>query len=1525
MRPSRPIALVTLTFLLSVGSCAGLCAGLLAPAIAQAQSSEPAWSAPVGTEPCGAEGPMEAALARDAAYRQRAQLFEALVQEAQRKGLMPLRANVSGPSYVIPVAVHIVHQNGPENISDAQVMSQLYALNRDYADSTNAPFPAVNTNIQFCLATLLPNASPVVWSTTPGITRTFSAQTFHTYGNPASEAALKAIAYLPSSKYLNIWVVNNIAGGGGGVAGYATFPGMVPPQLDGIVCRYTCFGSNSTPYGTFPNLLVSNPDGKIMSHECGHYLNLLHTFHGGCAVPGDNVADTPPEQVCRTGCPVGSLTSCTNVNDPIENFMDYTNDACRNAFTAGQKVRMQNAIAFYRATLVSGTNLADVGCDSGLNALINSSKLQMCAGDTTTFSTPAAGAGWTYAWSFPGGVPSSASTQVVNVQYPTPGVYPATLTVTDGFYGVSTNSVTIYAKTCTPITGPCRNWVFPANAALDFGSGVPVAVSGRVVVSTEPASVVSDNAGNVRFYTDGISAYTNTNVVMPNGTGLLAGGSAHNGTMIIPRPGSANQYFLFTIRQWEDNPNTNMMNYSVVDMSLNGGLGAIVTGQKNIPVALPGTPNSMVEGMAAIPHCNGTDWWLVSHGAWNTDGKVFVTLVQAAGPVSTAAYNIGLSAPAQPLGVVVPSRDGTRIAAICATGGSFAVWNFNRTTGVPTTLVAPNISWGGYSDIAFSPNGKLVYFNQWTGTNAIVHQVNLATLQERTIWQGPNCAIKPGPDGLIYIAPGSATRLHVINYPDNFNQNNLNECGLNLDAVPLPAGATVGYFGALPNQPLQCSTVPAADFTYTITNCLTVTCTSLNCPAAFTWNFGDATSGGGSPVLHTYAAPGTYTITLTVPGAVPSTISKTVTLGLQPVTIAGPNTICAAGLNNYTAVGPANYTYTWAIAGGNPAAATGNNVDVTWTGASGVVTLTVTDSTSGCTQVFTKNVNPCPTCTSPPANMSAWYPLDEPTGTSALETVLGANGVDVAGALHTPGFVRRGRTFNGTNQFVQANNAAGLNFGAGDLTIDAWVRTTQTSGLAPIVDKRSADPELGYSLYLKNGRLALKLGDGTLSSEYWSPTTPYVADGQWHHVTGELKRSLAASGTRLFVDGATVASFPAYTGGSVTNTEKLLIGAQAGFVSPVAWLAGSVDEVELFQRALQAPEINAIVMADTLGKCKEYSYVPSVVDLCRDDADVTITMQVCNYTTAAQTYNVAFAGLPTGGVCTFAGPTGFTLLTSMPITVPANSCAPVQYKVARPLGMPLYAQSCYQVTVTNTNTFASTVNLGALYSSRRWCHLHIKGPVGVGNTGGTAKLTFHTSNMEPVAASVPYTITLTQRGGSSTGVIEDPMVSLNGLPPGDAIHGVMNLPPSGSADIDVTASFKEPRAFRFYDLQLLLDEDGDGIDQVVATAGLTYGPTTTPVSVPPPAPVSSTALALGVTPNPVRSLATIAYQLPRRGMIELTLYDVAGRVVRSIPRFLAEAGQGATTLDCRGLGRGVYFVRMRVGGQTVGQRFLLLQ
>ncbi|KAI0296351.1 hypothetical protein B0F90DRAFT_1746873 [Multifurca ochricompacta] len=177
-----------------------------------------------------------------------------------------------------------------------------------------------------------------------GVDRTINGNWFTFGGNPNSPFMnqMKQALRRGSVQTLNVYSVG-FAEESGGFLGYATFPWdfQQNPSVDGVV-----FAFSTTPGGS----IVGLNQGKILVHEVGHWVGLLHTFEGGCAEPGDYVADTPAEASAARGCPTNRDTCPGGGVDPIQNHMDYTDDSCRQSFTDGQVSRFKKALNQFRGT-----------------------------------------------------------------------------------------------------------------------------------------------------------------------------------------------------------------------------------------------------------------------------------------------------------------------------------------------------------------------------------------------------------------------------------------------------------------------------------------------------------------------------------------------------------------------------------------------------------------------------------------------------------------------------------------------------------------------------------------------------------------------------------------------------------------------------------------------------------------------------------------------------------------------------------------------------------------------------------------------------------------------------------------------------------------------------------------------------------------------------------------------------------------------------------------------------------------------
>ena len=254
--------------------------------------------------------------------------------------------------FSIPVVVHVVYRNGTQNISDAQVQSQIAVMNEDFrrlnSDADGVWSQAADTEIEFCLATVDPNGNA-----TSGITRTTTTESSFSNGTKrVHRNSTGGKDAWPAADYMNMWVCD-LAGGG---LGYAQFPNTGVAATDGIVIDYAYFGRGGSAQAPFDL-------GRTATHEVGHYLNLRHIWGDGNCNADDFVTDTPTSDASNGGCQIGSV-SCGSV-DMVQNYMDYSDDGCMNLFTAGQETRMTAALSGARASLANSNGCGTPGGGGG--------------------------------------------------------------------------------------------------------------------------------------------------------------------------------------------------------------------------------------------------------------------------------------------------------------------------------------------------------------------------------------------------------------------------------------------------------------------------------------------------------------------------------------------------------------------------------------------------------------------------------------------------------------------------------------------------------------------------------------------------------------------------------------------------------------------------------------------------------------------------------------------------------------------------------------------------------------------------------------------------------------------------------------------------------------------------------------------------------------------------------------------------------------------------------------------------------
>ena len=301
-------------------SLVGPASGSLATGGQQASACSP--------EELAAAGAGMGAQARDGSARGTAVDSQGRVREKDTGQVvrdLPQTAKGRAPStfsVTVPVFWHVVTDGSAGAVSNAQISTQISALNRGFSGGEGG----ATTGFTFSLA---------------GVTRTNDA-VWYRGQSAGAEHEMKRALKQGGDNALNIYSTS-----GGAYLGYAYLPEITDTAqayLDGIVIDWRTMPGVSTEYAG-----VSD-EGDTLTHEAGHWLNLEHTFFGQCNKNGDFVADTPPQKWASSGCPAGNDTCPAPGLDPIHNYMDYSDDSCITEFTLGQVQRMRDSWLFWRAS-----------------------------------------------------------------------------------------------------------------------------------------------------------------------------------------------------------------------------------------------------------------------------------------------------------------------------------------------------------------------------------------------------------------------------------------------------------------------------------------------------------------------------------------------------------------------------------------------------------------------------------------------------------------------------------------------------------------------------------------------------------------------------------------------------------------------------------------------------------------------------------------------------------------------------------------------------------------------------------------------------------------------------------------------------------------------------------------------------------------------------------------------------------------------------------------------------------------------
>ena len=427
------------------------------------------------------------------------------------------------------------------------------------------------------------------------------------------------------------------------------------------------------------------------------------------------------------------------------------------------------------------------------------------------------------------------------------------------------------------------HWYFGNNAGLDFNNLPPTAVRGQLHTE-EGCSAISTPTGQLILYTDGITIYNRNHVSMPNGTGLSGDPSSSQSGLVVPHPGDATKYYVFSV---DDAGGSRGLRYSLVDMTQNGGLGAVSPGQRDILLI-----QNVTEKVTAVANLSQNFVWVVTLGpaprsnnatipvnTYNSPANtIYAVKVDNSGIVNTVVHtNIGLTiSPNNTHGYLKLSSDGSKLAMANFYDNTLYLMDFDNNTGVASNLHQMNIPSGFMPyGVEFSPSSEILYVKGTDNniSNAMILQYDLTQSPPYSYniiasQSGYRGALQMAIDGKIYVAESedySTGRnfLSTIGDPDqlgtacNFQFHSTNTANNSMCRQGLPQFIQSFFVQ------IQTDNVCVGDTAH-------FQVTSNRDIQVVNWNYGDSTTGTSGPSAsdpkvsessHVYTTDGTYTVT----------------------------------------------------------------------------------------------------------------------------------------------------------------------------------------------------------------------------------------------------------------------------------------------------------------------------------------------------------------------------------------------------------------------------------------------------------------------------------------------------------------------------------------------------------------------------------------------------------------------------------------------------------------------------------------